>query len=128
MKYIIIILLLFLSSCAHAGRCVDVSYFDFGSQGRFQALHVFHGTLYDTTLPDYDGLVIVDKYLGEGASKFGNKYGCEEKLDLQGWYAIVTHLPNDEGAWVLDGRGWGKMGVVVIPNFIPQKHLKEITQ
>ena len=139
---LIILLLFLLIGCASMpanAKCVNVAYFDYGDKGIFQHLYWFEGYFYDEPFWEYKGMVLVNKYIGEGSASILEKKGCKNLLNIpEGFYSV--HIPdglsNPEkqkqcvpgwcGVHILRGEGWQTWGIVVSPNYIPQKHLKQI--
>lgn len=138
-KVIMFVILCFMfGSCVSTPKRVDVAYFDYGDEGIFQHLYWFQGDLYEESFYIFKGVVIVDKYLGEGGFKFRNGVKNPERVK-EGWYSV--HIPDSLGYpdkqakcepgycgdYILHGQGFGD-AIFITPNNIPQKHLKRITK
>jgi hypothetical protein len=113
---------LMLTACASQPKCVRVAYYDYGNVGCLQHIYQFQGKYYPGNLGNNKGMIIADKYLGDGnASMFEQ---CTDPADLSGgWYSVL--IDEGMGTWVLTGEGY--RGVVdVLPNSIVQKSLFRI--
>ena len=124
MKLLIILLAVLLSACSTQNKCVRVSYFDYGDIGCIQHIYQFSGKYYPGKIGNNKGMVLVDKYLGDGnTSMFGQ---CADPADLsEGWYSVL--IDEGRGTWVLDGEGYGG-NIIIRPSVITQKALSVITK
>ena len=123
MRYMLmLIVVLSLSACASQPKCVRVAYYDYGDVGCIQHIYQFKGKYYPGDLGNNKGLVLVDKYLGDGNTSMFEQ--CADPADLAGgWYSVL--IDEGKGTWVLTGEGY--KGVIdVLPNSITQKSLSII--
>jgi hypothetical protein len=113
---------LLISACASSPKCVRVSYFDYGDIGCIQHIYQFQGKYYPGALGNNKGIVLVDKFLGDGNSSMFEQ--CKEPADLkEGWYTVT--IDEGKGTWILNGEGY-KGQIDIFPNVVTQTALSKV--
>lgn len=128
MKRIHIILLLFiLSGCSQHIICSDILYIE-----KPYSAYWFVGTVIPSSSGMTVGYADVTKYIGQPPREFITGCPGQDYRIPEGFYTVRIAIPSN-GDYILRGEGWSyredgkwKNTILISPNKIEEKHLKEI--
>lgn len=124
-KKIVLIIILLLCGCAPRHGCTNIAMYDYGESHR--AIHVYWWEAEYTKMNiiGLDGMVMANRYLGEGSSK--DVELCEDPVVLDGWYSVG--IPDGgQGEWILVGQGYRNQVDVRINTIHPDDIAKMINK
>jgi hypothetical protein len=127
----IVLLLLVLSGCSQHNICSDILYIE-----KPYSAYWFIGDVLVTpgSLSVTAGYADVTKYIGQPPREFITGCPGQDYRIPEGFYTVRIAIPSN-GDYFLRGEGWSykedgkwKNTILISPNKIEEKHLKELIQ